>query len=124
MENKGTSTQSTLTNAQDNSDAAWVPVNAYLAQLPTSQVTDPTQSILASPAVPKLVERAISMIPRLEMGEMYWRWRAVTEAELSKYCLSPNDGVATVHWTLSATVRTNLHGKHPTLSQCWKRLTV
>ena len=71
MDNQGTSAQSTMTNAQVDSDGAWAPVNAYLAQLPTSQVTDLMQSILASPAAQKLVERVISMIPRLETGEMY-----------------------------------------------------
>ena len=41
---------------------------------------------------------------------MYWRWRLVTENELRKYCMTVQDQVATIHHTLSATIRTNLHG--------------
>ena len=116
IDNQGTSGQSTLTNTQVNNDAARAPVNAYLAQMPISQTTDSTQSILASSSAQKLVEQAISVIPRLETGKMYWRWRMVMESELAKFCMLANDAVATVHHTLSATVRTNLHGRHPTLS--------
>ena len=45
MDNQGTSGQGTQTSDQAGSDAAWVPVSAYLAHVPISQTTDPTQSI-------------------------------------------------------------------------------
>ena len=79
MDNQGTSGQGTQNSDQGVSDAAWAPVNAYLAQVPLSQTTDPTQSIAASASAQKLVEQAISVVPRLETGSMYWRWRLVTE---------------------------------------------
>ena len=110
MDNQGTSGQGTQNSDQGTSDAAWASVNAYLAQVPVSQLTDPTQSIAASASAQKLVERAISVIPRLENGGMYWKWRLMVEHELNKFCMTVQDQVATIHLTLSTTIRTNLHG--------------
>ena len=110
MDNQGTSGQGTQNSDQGSSDAAWASINAYLAQVPVSQLTDPSQSIAASASAKKLVERAISVIPRLESGSMYWKWRMVVEHELGKFCMSVQDQVATIHLTLSTTIRTNLHG--------------
>ena len=92
--------------------------------MPVTQTTDPSQSIQASAASQKLVERAISVIPRLESGTMYWSWRAVVEFELGKYSMPESDRVAAIHHTLNATIRTNLYGRQSRLYECWKKLTV
>ena len=125
MDNNGTSgTQNTQNSDQGSSDSAWEIVSAYLSQMPVTYTTDPSQCIQASAASQKLVERAVSVIPRLENGTMYWSWRAVVEFELGKYTMPESDRVAAIHHTLNTTVRTNLHGRHSRLWECWRKLTV
>ena len=84
---------------------------------------DLTKAVSASAKAQKLVEQAISIIPRLETVEQYWKWRSVVEDELAKFCLETNDAMVTIHWTLSTNILVNLHGRHPTLNQCRRRLT-
>ena len=116
MDNNGTSgSQNTQNSDQGSSDSAWEIASAYLSQMPVTHTTDPSQCIQASAASQKLVERAISVIPRLESSTMYWSWRAVVEFELGKYSMPESDRVAAIHHTLNATVCTNLHGRHSRL---------
>ena len=64
------------------------------------------------------------MIPRLESGTQYWSWRTLAEFELGKYAMPESNQVATLHQTLGTTVRTNLHGRHQRLWECWRKLAV
>ena len=125
MDNNGTSdTRNTQNGDQGSSEEAWRAISEYLSTMPVTFTTDPTQCIKASAASQKQVERAVSVIPRLENGTQYWSWRTLAEFELGKYTMSESDQVATLHQTLGTTVRTNLHGRHQRLWECWRKLAV
>ena len=89
MDNNGTSgTRNTQNSDQGSSEDAWRVVSEYLSKMPVTFTTDPSQCIQASAASQKQVERAVSVIPRLENGTQYWSWRTLAEFELGKYaCL-------------------------------------
>ena len=59
--------------------------------------------ISASAKSQKLVERAVSAIAVLENPAQFWNWRTVTENEVSKFCMSSEDSIATSHHHLART---------------------
>ena len=85
MDNNGTSNiQNTQNGDQGSSEEAWEGISEFLYTMPVTFTTDPTQCIKASAASQKQVERAVSVIPRLESGTQYWSWRTLAEFELGK----------------------------------------
>ena len=69
--------------------------------------------ISASAKSQKLVERAVAAIAVLENHSQFWNWRTVCENEISKFCMSGEDSIATAHLTLSTNIRTNCHFSSP-----------
>ena len=60
--------------------------------------------ISASAKSQKLVEHAVAAIAVLKNHSQFWNWRTVTENEISKFCMSDEDSIATAHLTLSTNI--------------------
>ena len=85
-------------------------------------VVEASRSILASAKAQKLVERAVLAIAVLESGQQFWSWRTVCKCKITKFCMSLDNAMATIHLTLSTNICTNQYASYPTLRESWRLL--